>query len=245
MRTATLAAVALALAWPARADMIRLSTGKNMQGRVTRYANTMFEIKDTKGAVTKIPAASVVSIDFEKGSVPAKLETRNRGTVEGKLWLYNNATFSVEDAKGRSDRIPASVVSSASFDAKTGTGPGASAAVTPSGAKDVELIARGNDVDVKKHLVRGKVTVVDFYADWCGPCRMISPYLEKLAKDDSDVVLRKVDVVRWGSPITQRYNIRSIPHIEIYDRAGKLVGTVSGADQRKVADLVTKAKAAS
>ena len=83
---------------------------------------------------------------------------------------------------------------------------------------------RGGPVDMNQVLVSGKVTVVDFYADWCGPCRVISPKLQQLASQNGDVELRKIDIVNWGSPVAKQFGLRSIPNIRVYDRHGKLVG---------------------
>ena len=69
----------------------------------------------------------------------------------------------------------------------------------------------------------GKVTVVDFYADWCGPCKTIAPYLHNLATDP-EVVVRKVDIVNWRSPVAQQWKLRSIPNMRVYDRQGQPVG---------------------
>lgn len=82
----------------------------------------------------------------------------------------------------------------------------------------------GKRVDMQDLLVPGKITVVDFYADWCGPCRRVSPHLETMAKGDSDIVLRKVDIVKWGTEVTQQYGIRSVPNIRVFDRRGQMVG---------------------
>jgi len=99
--------------------------------------------------------------------------------------------------------------------------PARRAAATPA----VATIANGGrEVNLKNVLVRGKITIVDFYADWCGPCRMMAPHLEKLARSDRDVVLRKVDIVKWGTPVAKQYKIASIPNVRVYDRQGKPVG---------------------
>src|SRR5437867_12403271 len=94
----------------------------------------------------------------------------------------------------------------------------------------IEVITGGNEIDISKHLVAGKITLVEFYADWCGPCKMISPALEKLAKTDSDITLCKIDIVNWQSAVSRQYNIHSIPCVAVFDRKGQLVGIMNGVD---------------
>ena len=95
-------------------------------------------------------------------------------------------------------------------------------------ANDIVVIANGGKkVELPTLLAPGKVTIVDFYADWCGPCKAISPSLEKLAKDDPDVVLRKVDIVKWTTPVAKQYKLQSIPNIRVFDKSGKPVGSPS------------------
>jgi thioredoxin 1 len=62
----------------------------------------------------------------------------------------------------------------------------------------------------------GSVTVVDFWAEWCGPCRMIGPIIEELANeyDNGKVVIGKVNVDH-NPEISMKYGIRSIPTILI------------------------------
>ena len=77
-----------------------------------------------------------------------------------------------------------------------------------------------------------KLTVVDFWAEWCGPCRMITPIIEDVAKEyDGSVNVGKVNVDHNGD-VSMKYQVRSIPTIllikngEIVD---KHVGTISKA----------------
>ena len=86
------------------------------------------------------------------------------------------------------------------------------------------VITRGERVDLQRHLVPGKLVLVDFYADWCGPCRALEPELERLARRHDDrLAVLKVDVVGWSSPVTQQYGIRAVPHLKLYDERGGLL----------------------
>ena len=106
----------------------------------------------------------------------------------------------------------------------------------------IKVISHGAEVDVNQHLVIGNVTVIDFYADWCGPCRQFSPSLEQMARDDPEIALRKIDIVNWKTAVVQQFNVHSIPQVNVYDRSGRLVGTVLGTDLEKVKSYVAQAK---
>jgi thioredoxin 1 len=107
----------------------------------------------------------------------------------------------------------------------------------------VEVISHGAQVDINRHLALGNVTVVDFYADWCGPCRQLAPSLEQLARSDPEIALRKIDIVNWKMPVARQFNVHSIPQVNVYNRGGSLVGTVNGADIDKIKSYVAQAKA--
>jgi thioredoxin-like negative regulator of GroEL len=106
----------------------------------------------------------------------------------------------------------------------------------------IKVISRGEQVDVNQHIVLGNVTVIDFYADWCGPCRQLSPSLEQMVRNDPEIALRKIDIVSWKTAVAQQFNIHSIPQVNVYDRSGRLVGTVLGVDFEKVKSYVAQAK---
>lgn len=80
--------------------------------------------------------------------------------------------------------------------------------------------------------------VVDFYADWCGPCRLQGPILARFAESHPDVKIAKVDVD--ASPnVAARYNIRSIPTLLIVKNgkvAGRNVGLASEADLTRLVE---------
>ena len=119
----------------------------------------------------------------------------------------------------------------------------ATSVAAESGSKGgIEVIKGGNEVDIAKHLAAGKITLVEFYADWCGPCKMISPALEQLATTDSDIALCKIDIVNWQSAVSQQYNIHSIPCVVVFDRKGQMVGVMRGVDPDALKGYIAQAK---
>ncbi|MCK5378186.1 MAG: thioredoxin family protein, partial [Acidobacteria bacterium] len=81
-------------------------------------------------------------------------------------------------------------------------------------AQDIQTISHGDRVDITTALVPGKLTLIDFYADWCRPCRSLAPKLDRLANANSDVLsIRKVDIINWDSAVAAQYRLQSIPHL--------------------------------
>lgn len=80
---------------------------------------------------------------------------------------------------------------------------------------------------VKDVLESGKPAMVDFWAIWCGPCRMVGPIVEELAKEyDGKAVVAKIDVDN-NQEIAAEYGIRNIPTI-LFFKDGKVVDKVVG-----------------
>ena len=73
----------------------------------------------------------------------------------------------------------------------------------------------------------GKTVMVDFWATWCGPCRMIAPVLEEVAKERPDVTVCKVDVDEERD-LALEYGVSSIPTLLVF-RDGKVVNQSIGA----------------
>ena len=75
-------------------------------------------------------------------------------------------------------------------------------------------------------LLAEQPVIVDFYADWCGPCKMLSPVLEQLAIEHTDVKITKVNVDEEPA-LAERYRVRGIPYVAMF-RNGKLAEQVVG-----------------
>ena len=89
-----------------------------------------------------------------------------------------------------------------------------------------------NDTDFSEQVEQGTgLTLVDFWAEWCGPCRAIAPILEQLATSYAGKVrIAKMDVDA-NQKTTMRFNVRSIPAL-LFFKDGKHVDTVVGLTQR-------------
>ncbi|HVY56022.1 MAG TPA: thioredoxin family protein [Thermodesulfobacteriota bacterium] len=87
----------------------------------------------------------------------------------------------------------------------------------------VEIISEGRLVDLIEYLVPGKYTAFYFYAEWCGPCRILKPRLEKFVQDGNKLVLRELNIINWENPLVTYYKLPSIPYFIIYGPDGKFV----------------------
>lgn len=87
---------------------------------------------------------------------------------------------------------------------------------------------KATDENFDEIISKYRLVVVDFWAPWCGPCRMVAPVIEKLAKEmKGDVVFAKLNTDE-NSRIAMKFRIMSIPTLIIF-KEGKMVDRVVGA----------------
>jgi thiol-disulfide isomerase/thioredoxin len=103
----------------------------------------------------------------------------------------------------------------------------------PEGADLQWLSQAGEDVpELASLVVKGKVTVFDFYADWCAPCQKVDRHVYGLLQHRQDLAVRKLNVVTWDSALARHHlsGVAGLPHLRVYGRDGKLVGPINGLD---------------
>jgi thioredoxin 1 len=86
-------------------------------------------------------------------------------------------------------------------------------------------------------LMSDKPVIVDFWAEWCGPCKMVAPILEEIASQNDGIVIAKLNVDE-NPQTAASYGITSIPTMNVY-QGGQIVKTIIGAKPKAalLADL--------
>jgi thioredoxin 1 len=142
------------------------------------------------------------------------------GAVIGGLFAFSASC---------SSRSGAQAASSASEAADASAGSGRTAPLHIGSAEDFEQVVLKADQPV----------LVDFYADWCGPCRMLAPTIEKLAEAyQGRAIVCKVNVDSLSS-IAGQYGIQAIPAVLVFDQGKevqRLIGVRSSSAYAKVLD---------
>ena len=81
------------------------------------------------------------------------------------------------------------------------------------------------------------VSLLDFYADWCGPCRMVLPIVEEIAEERADLLVGKINVNEQPD-LAREFKILSIPTL-IVMKNGEIINRVSGArNKNQILDLL-------
>ena len=99
--------------------------------------------------------------------------------------------------------------------------------------KEINVTAENFEEEVLK---ADKPVLVDFWADWCGPCRMLMPTIEELAQSQDEIKVCKVNVDEQG-PLAMQFKVMTIPTLIAFkngEMTGKLVGVQA---KEKILDL--------
>jgi hypothetical protein len=226
-----------------RADTLELTTGVKIEGTVVAYSNLHFHVSTPDLRTTKHPAAYVKRATFEERRRATTVETRN-GPVTGKLVSFEGTIFFLMKEDGKAQQVQSIFVKSIRLpppgieaeDAGLGDGEPTDRLELP------EAMSHGEEIELKDLLATGKVTVVFFYGN-IGPGiqnRLLNNYLNNILSKDHPVVIRKIDIGQWDSPIAKQYEVKAIPRLDIYDSTGKLAHSVIGNRLAEISSAMKK-----
>lgn len=107
---------------------------------------------------------------------------------------------------------------------------------------DIKIVSYGEAIEISQHLAPGKITIFDYYADWCGPCHLLTRKLERLLVEYENLALRQVDIGDWESDAakqaTEEFEMSGLPYVRIYGPKGKFLGVVEGNQIEKVEEMI-------
>jgi thiol-disulfide isomerase/thioredoxin len=93
---------------------------------------------------------------------------------------------------------------------------------------DIASASEGPEIELAKVLVPGKVTLIDYWASWCGPCHLLDARLQRLARAQPKLAVRRVNVAKFENPAgkqaVREFRMRAIPYVRVYDARGRFVG---------------------
>ena len=96
--------------------------------------------------------------------------------------------------------------------------------------KTLQINTTGQAVDLVPQLAPGYVTVVDFWADYCGACTVVGGMLAVQVAQEPSIVIRKIDVGDSDTPVAKQYDIGALPHFRLYDKRGQMRYVIVGND---------------
>jgi thiol-disulfide isomerase/thioredoxin len=111
---------------------------------------------------------------------------------------------------------------------------------------DIQSASEGEKIDIARVLVPGKVTVLDYWAEWCSPCHLLDARLQHLVQANADVAVRRINIGKWDNAAakqaTLEFRVEALPYVRVYDGRGKLAGAVTGGSWDKIVPLIKKAQ---
>jgi thiol-disulfide isomerase/thioredoxin len=170
------------------------------------------------------------------------------GGVDQVLFDHNKVELAITyDSKAHSPESLKKVITGLGYGVAIGAGQGRYEETTEaSGTADVQsLTAVDETFQLSSLIVPGKVTVIDFFAVWCGPCREVDRAMNQIVSKAEDVAYRRIDIGQWGSAIATRFlgSAPELPYVVIYGKKGRELTRISGLDLVKLRRTIAGARA--
>ncbi len=99
-------------------------------------------------------------------------------------------------------------------------------------------VLKVNDNTFEQEVLKSNIPVlVDFYADWCGPCKMLSPTVDEVAQENDDIKVVKVNVDE-SQDTAIKYQVMSIPTLVVIKNGNEVNRSVGVIDKSEILDMI-------
>ena len=101
----------------------------------------------------------------------------------------------------------------------------------------MEVLKINNSNFEEEVLKSKKVVLVDFYAEWCGPCKMLAPVVEQIAKENEDIKVAKINVDE-AQELAEKYGVMSIPTLVVIKNGEEIKRKVGLASKTEILNMI-------
>ena len=101
----------------------------------------------------------------------------------------------------------------------------------------MEVLKINNSNFEEEVLKSKKVVLVDFYAEWCGPCKMLAPVVEQIAKENEDIKVAKINVDE-AQELAEKYGVMSIPTLVVIKNGEEIKRQVGLASKTEILNMI-------
>jgi copper chaperone CopZ len=121
--------------------------------------------------------------------------------------------------------------------------------LAPDVVKTLDIVSfdGSKPIDVAASLAPNRITVLDYWAEWCSPCHLLEARLQHLLKENPNMAVRRVNVGKWDNvaakQATKEFRLEALPYVRVYDARGKFVDDVTGGSWDKLLKVIDKARA--
>ena len=96
-----------------------------------------------------------------------------------------------------------------------------------------------NSVEEFDNSIKEGLVLVDFFATWCGPCRMLTPVLEEISEENANLTILKIDVDEVGQ-LAARYGIQSIPTLMLFKDGNRVETRVGYQNKNQLVAFINQ-----